>query len=138
MDKLDRLELQVRVLRSRLDRLEARRAQHKREAAPRPDDAIISARESLWAKYVMLEMRYGHGRVKLTKLSFSTLFRLNPSEFTRWFSAADKKAIGEGTGQDQRFRGALAAAIAELETRARGGVPTPKLHDETLIAARVH
>jgi hypothetical protein len=119
MTKLAQLEIQVRVLRARLDRLEARRQQPKREAAPRPDGAVVGAREKLWAQYLLLEMTRGHGRVRLTKLNFALRRKLNPDEFCRWFSARDRRGIPEGSGPDVRFRQALADAIAELEAREK-------------------
>jgi hypothetical protein len=132
----DQLRLRLLRVEARVAVLEARRPP-KRPAAPRPDDAIIGAREKLWAKYLLLEMARGHGRVKLTKLSFAVRYKLNPTEFTRWFSGTDRKAIAEGTGQDQRFRRALVDAIAELEARSRGGDPLPRSHDVGVIAPQV-
>lgn len=125
MTRVDRLELQVRVLRARVDAWEAtqaaRPAPRKRAVAPRPDDSVIAAREELWAKYLRLEMTHGHGRVKLTKLAFAVRHRLNPDEFCRWFSPTDRRGVPAGSGPDRRFRQALVDAIAELQTR---GGPT--------------
>jgi hypothetical protein len=118
--QLAQLRLQVRALAARVGALEAARpAPRKRTAAPRPGDAIIGERERLWVRYVMLEMQHGHGRVALTRLSFSVRWRLNPTEFNRWFSARDRRGIPAGSAPDQRFHRALADAIAELEARQK-------------------
>jgi hypothetical protein len=120
------MQVELRWLKARVAALESaqamRRPQAKRAAAPRPTDGVCAARESLWAKYVMLEMRFGHGRVKLTKLAFAIRHRLNPDEFCRFFSATDKRGIPEGSGPAVRFYQVLRDSIAELEARARGNV----------------
>jgi hypothetical protein len=30
-------------------------------AAPRPDNRVMDGRETLWARYLVLEMQHGHG-----------------------------------------------------------------------------
>jgi hypothetical protein len=126
---MNNYQLRLRLLRveARVRALEAaaalRPSPPKREAAPRPDDAVVTAREQLWARYIELEMRFGHGKVKLTKLAFAVRHRLNPDEFCRFFSATDKRGIPEGSTPALRFYQVLREAIAELETRARGGNP---------------
>jgi hypothetical protein len=123
MTKYDLLLSRVRWLESRMRAMEAAqvRRRSKRVPAPRPTNAVVAGREALWAKYVMLEMRFGHGRCRLTKLSFAVRHRQNPSEFCRWFSATDRRGVPADSGPDLRFRQALNDAIAELEARARGG-----------------
>jgi hypothetical protein len=122
VNKIDQLRLEMRVMRTRfearLEALEARRDRRKRQAAPRPDARVIADRERLWARYIELEMRFGHGRCKLSKLSFAVRHRLNPTEFCRWFSATYARGIAAGSGPDLRFREALTGAITELEARA--------------------
>jgi hypothetical protein len=125
MSKYDLLLSRVRWLESRMRAMEAaqaaRPARRKRVPAPRPDNAIVAAREKLWARYIELEMRYGHGRVKLTKLAFATRHGLNPDEFVRFFSATDKRGIPEGSVPAVSYYRALNDAISELEARAHGG-----------------
>jgi hypothetical protein len=115
------LKIQVRTLAARLAALEAaqaaRPARRKRERAPRPTDAIITARRRLWAQYVLVHVAH---RGRVTYLSFAVKHRLNPSEFARWFSMSDARGIPPGSGPDRRFYQALTGAIAELEGRAHG------------------
>jgi hypothetical protein len=125
--EFDRLRLQVRTLTRRNDALEARLvaleaaqcarpARSKREAAPRPDSAVVDENRALWAAYLEAEMKYGHGRVrKLTKGFFAMRHSITPSEFYRLFSYSDKRGIPPGSGPFVRMRGALTAATAELE-----------------------
>jgi hypothetical protein len=121
--KFDQLQLQMRAQAKRIEALEAaqaaRAARSKRESAPRPSDSVIAGRERLWARYIELEMRFGHGRVRLTKLSFAARHGLNPSELGRWLSASDRRGIPAGSKPDRSHRRALAAAIAELEARGK-------------------
>jgi hypothetical protein len=117
VNKLDLLRTQVRSLEARLDALEARRARRKRVAAPQASGGIIAEREKLWARYVLLDVAH---RGRITRLAFAMRHRLNPTEFCRWFSVADRRGIPEGSGPDLRFRRALTDTIAELEARARG------------------
>ena len=119
MTQLALLRLQVRSLQARVDALEGRRAPRKRAAAPKPDDAIIAERERLWAKYVMLEMQHGHGRMRYTYLAFAMRHGVNPTELGRWLSPIDKRGIPEGSKPDRSHRRALDAAIAELEARRK-------------------
>jgi hypothetical protein len=123
----DQLRLRLLRVEGRLAALEvaqaARPPRRKRTAALRPDDAVVAVREGLWAQYLELEMPFGHGRVKLTKLAFAIRHRLNPDEFCRWFSANDKRGIPEGSGPDLRFRQVLIDAIDGLEARANGNYP---------------
>jgi hypothetical protein len=128
MSKYDLLLSRVRWLESRLRAMEAaqaaffpRPARKKRVAAARPSNAVVVEREQLWARYLELEMEFGHRRVKLTKLAFAIRHHQNPDEFVRWFSATDKRGIPEGSDPDRHFRQALNDAIAELEARAHGG-----------------
>jgi hypothetical protein len=119
------LRLALNALEARVRKLEAAVEVQKRRRtrAPRPDAGVIREREELWSKYLMLEMSRGHCTTKLSKLGFATKNRINPSEFARWFSAADARGIAEGSGPDTRIRRALAEAIAELGARlpsARG------------------
>jgi hypothetical protein len=120
-------QLRLRLLRceQRLAVLEAsmaaRPARTKRTAAVRPDDAIIAARERLWAEYIELEMTRGHGRCKLTKASFTARWRLSHSEFCRWLSPSGRGILA-GTIPDARFHRALRAAIGELGHRGDGRV----------------
>jgi hypothetical protein len=111
----------MRRMRARLDAVEAalaaRRARKKRVPAPRPSDAVITTRERIWARYLKLEMQFGHGRMKLTRLAFAVKWRLNPSEFCRWFSVTDKRGIPAGSGPDLCFQRALANAIEEFRTK---------------------
>jgi hypothetical protein len=93
-------------------------ARRKRVAAPRPSNAVVAAREQLWARYLELEMEFGHRRVKLTKLAFAVRHHQNPDEFVRWFSATDRRGIPQNSDPDRHFRQALTDAIAELEARA--------------------
>lgn len=95
----------------------AARPLRKRIASPRPSDATIAARERLWARYVLLFLQHGRGRV--TRLSFAVRNHLNPGEFSRFFSSTDRRGIPEGSSVAQRFYSALHAAIAELEARSR-------------------
>jgi hypothetical protein len=115
MTKFDQLRLEVRVLRARLDRLEARRQrQPKREAAPRPTDAIIAGRKGLWDRFILLQV----GRGPTSKLAFAVKHHLgDASEFRRFFSASDKRGICEGSAPAVRYYRALNDAIAELEGR---------------------
>jgi hypothetical protein len=133
------VQVELRWLKARVAALERaqamRRPRPTREAAPRPDDAIVAHREKLWARYLELEMRFGHGRVKLTKLAFAIRHRLNPDEFCRWFSATDRRGIPEGSGPDLRFRKALTDAIAELESRAKASDQSVGSHSHGRIAA---
>jgi hypothetical protein len=126
VNKLDQLTLQVRTLMRRIDQLEAALASRpaRRTKAPRPSDAVVVEREKLWARYIELEMRFGHGRTKLSKLAFAIKHHLNPDEFCRWFSATDKRGVSEGSAPDRNIRRDLAAAIAELEARKKGGSVT--------------
>jgi BMFP domain-containing protein YqiC len=117
--RLDQLAMRVRALEARLATLEGRSRGRKRAAAPRPSDSVIAERERLWAKYVMLEMQHGHGRVRLTKLSFAARHGLNPSELGRWLSPSDRRGIPAGSKPDRSHRRALNAAIAELEARGK-------------------
>jgi hypothetical protein len=126
-----RVEARLRALEASQG---ARPARHKRVAAPRPDGGVVAAREALWARYLRLEMTRGHGKVRLTKLSFAMRFKLNPTEFCRWLSPTDRRGIAEGSGPDLRFRESLAAAIRGLEGRTRSDDPKSKAHDESLIA----
>jgi hypothetical protein len=123
MTQFDQLRLQMRGLVKRIAALEAaqtaRPARHKRIAAPRPDDAIIAARERLWDRFVLLQV--GHGPT--TKLAFVVKHRLgDPSDFCRFFSGAGKRGIPEGSVPANRYCKALREAIAELEARRRSGV----------------
>ena len=124
MTPLAKLRLQMRAQEARIAVLEAaqaaRPARPKRMAAPRPSDSVIAGRERLWSKYVMLEMQHGHGRVlRLTKLGFAARHGLNPSELGRWLSPTDRRGIAEGSKPDRSHRRELAAAIAQLEARAK-------------------
>jgi hypothetical protein len=118
----------MRLLRceARLSELEAalaaRPVRAKRTSAVRPDDAVVVAREKLWAHYIELEMRFGYGRVKLTKASFTTRWQLGHSEFCRWLSV-NGRGIPQGSIPDARFRRALHAAIRELDERGDARVP---------------
>jgi hypothetical protein len=136
--KYDLLLSRVRWLESRMRAVEAAQAAHpvrrKRVAAARPTNAIVTAREKLWARYVLLDVSH---RGRITKLAFAMRHRLNPDEFCRWFSATDRRGIPEGSDPDRRFRQALTDAISELEARARGGEWKSKTHDGPLIAASV-
>ena len=65
-------------------------AKRKRAAAPRPDDAIITKRLSLWSKLVLLHVQYGRGR--LTKLKVCIKYGLgDPSDLCRFLSADDRR-----------------------------------------------
>jgi BMFP domain-containing protein YqiC len=127
---MTRVERMLHRLAARVAVLEAaqaaRPAPRKRERAPQPDDAIITERYELWAKYIRLEMRFGHGRCRLTKLSFAMRHGVNPTEFGRWMSPTDKRGIAVGSKPDRSHRRALNAAIAELEAR-KSGSPLPDL-----------
>jgi hypothetical protein len=136
--KLDQLRAQLRAHTQRIDELQARIAvlegQPARPARPRrapQPGRDIAGREALWARYIELEMRHGHGRVKLSKLAFAIRHRLNPDEFVRWFSAADRRGIPDSSGPDRNHRRALAAAIAELE---QGGITTLNSHGKLPIS----
>ena len=124
------VQAELRFLKARVAALEAAEAarRRKRPAAPKPSDAIITERYELWAKYIRLEMRFGHGRCRLTKLAFAMRWRLNPTEFCRWFSASDRRGIPEGSGPDRSFRRELNAAIAELEARGKNQFDGVKLN----------
>ena len=128
MNKFDQLQLQVRGLVARVTALEAaqatRRARRKR---PRPSDVVVTEREALWARYLRLEMLYGHGRMRLTYLAFAIAHHLNPDEFCRFFSATDKRGIPESSAPDRSFRRALTDAIAELEARAENNSSNTRL-----------
>ena len=123
MTKLDQLQLQMRAQAKRIEALEARLAARapKRMAAPRPSDSVIAGRERLWSKYVMLEMQHGHGRVLRLYQVWAIAARhgLNPSELGRWLSPTDRRGIAEGSKPDRSHRRELAAAIAQLEARAK-------------------
>jgi hypothetical protein len=138
MTKYDLLLSRVRWLESRMRAMEAAqvRRRSKRVPAPRPTNAIVAAREKLWARYIELEMRYGHGRMKLTKLAFAVRHGLNPDEFVRFFSATDKRGIPEGSVPAVSYYRELNDAIAELEARARGGNQN-QAGNARLIAAAV-
>jgi hypothetical protein len=117
----------MRALEARVRALETASGKRRRTRASHPDADVMRERESLWIKYLMMQMNRGHTTVKLTKLAFATRHRLNPSEFTRWLSAADARGIAVGSGPDLNFRKALADAISELGTRvpnARGKLLT--------------
>jgi hypothetical protein len=124
LTELAQLRLQLRAQAKRIAALEAlaARPRRKRAAAPRPSDSVIAERERLWAKYVMLEMRFGHGRCRLTKLSFAARNGLNPSELGRWLSPSDRRGIPAGSKPDRSHRRALNAAISELEARGKNAV----------------
>ncbi len=94
------VQAELRWLKARVAALEGRRTRHKRTAAPRPDDGVVSERVKLWSKYLLLEMQFGHGRMRLTKLAFAVKWRLNPDEFCRWFSASDRRGIPAGSSPD--------------------------------------
>jgi hypothetical protein len=118
MTAVGRLRLEVQVLKAQVAALmaaqpAARPARPKRAPQAGRD---INAREKLWAKYLVLEMQHGHGRMKLTKLAFAVRHRLNPDEFCRWFSASDRRGVPDGSGPDRNHRRALETAIAELES----------------------
>jgi hypothetical protein len=124
MNKLDRLELQVRALIARVGTLESaqamRRQRPKRTAAPRPADPTVAAREALWARYVLLDVPH---RGRITKLAFAVKHRLgDPSDFRRFFSAADKRGIPEGSVPAVRFYRAINDAIAEARARSSGAI----------------
>jgi hypothetical protein len=131
MTKFEQLQLQVRAQAKRIEALEAavaaRPTPHKRERAPRADDRDIAGREELWATYLRLEMTHGHGRTKLSKLSFAIRHRLSPDEFVRWFSATDKRGVPAGSKPDRSHRRALADAIAELEARGENNSRNPRI-----------
>jgi hypothetical protein len=115
----DQLRLRLLRVEGRLAALEAaqaaRPARRKRVAAPRPGDDVIAGREKLWARYVLLDVSH---RGRISKLAFAMRYRLNPTEFCRWFSTADRRGVPENSGPDQRFRKVLIDAIGELEARA--------------------
>jgi hypothetical protein len=91
-------------------------AKRKRAAAPRPDDAIITKRLSLWSKLVLLHLQYGRGR--LTKLRVCIKYGLgDPSDLCRFLSAGDARGVPEGSIPAERYYGALRKFIAELEAR---------------------
>ena len=124
MNRLDQLERRIAALEAAARPVtapvqERDKVRPKRMAAPRPSDSVIAGRERLWSKYVMLEMQHGHGRVRLTKLGFAARHGLNPSELGRWLSPTDRRGIAEGSKPDRSHRRELAAAIAQLEARAK-------------------
>ena len=140
MTPLAQLRLLVRSLQARVDALEGRRARHKRAAAPKPDDAVVAERNKLWAKYMMLEMQHGHGRCRLTKLSFATRHGVNPTEFGRWMSPTAKRGVAEGSKPDRSHRRVLNAAISELEARrdTHGYHPQGNVSSSPVSGARLH
>lgn len=93
----------------------ARPAPRKRAAAPRPSDAVVTGREKLWARFVLLHLQYGHGR--MTLLRFATRHGVNPTELGRWKSLTAARGIPECSKPDLSHCRALAAAISELEAR---------------------
>jgi hypothetical protein len=131
---MNNYQLRLRLLRveARLRALEAalapRPVPSKRAAAPRPADAVVTGREQLWARYLELEMPFGHGRVKLTKLGFAMRHRLNPDEFCRFFSATDKRGIPEGSTPALRFYQVLREDIAKLEARSTSAIAALDSH----------
>jgi hypothetical protein len=134
--ELRQLQIQVRMLAARVATLEAAQTRKpRRAAAPRPDEAVVVAREKLWARYIELEMRFGHGRVKLTKASFTTRWQLSHSEFCRWLSPHGR-GIPAGSIPDARFHRALHAAIRELDERGDIRVP-PAVRQRVLEAPGV-
>ena len=91
-------------------------AKRKRAAAPRPDDAIITKRLSLWSKLVLLHVQYGRGH--LTKLKVCIKYGLgDPSDLCRFLSADDARGIPEGSIPAVRYYQALREFIVELEAR---------------------
>lgn len=136
MTELDRLRLQVRALVARVAALEAsRRSRPKRPAAPRPDDGIIASRERLSSRYVLLHVQH---RGRVTKLNFCMRHRLNPSELGRWLSRTDRRGIAVGSTPDQRFREALEAAIAGLESKDVLALSHGKMDAAPFSVARPH
>ncbi len=113
------VQAELRWLKDRVTALEAltARPRRKRAAAPRPDDAVVSERVKLWSKYLLLEMQFGHGRMRYTYLAFAMRHGVNPTEFGRWLSPTDRRGIPEGSKPDRSHRRELNAAIAELEQR---------------------
>jgi hypothetical protein len=115
--KLDHALIEIRILRNRVEALEAvRAARPKRERAPKPDSAVVTKRKNIWARLVLLHVQYGHGR--LTKLKVCIKYGLgDPSDLCRFLSADDARGIPEGSVPAVRYYGALREFIAELEAR---------------------
>jgi hypothetical protein len=108
------LQVELRWLKARVAALEAgqtaRPARPKRTAAPRPADAIIAGRVSLWDQFVLLH--------PTSKLAFVLKYRLgDPSDFSRFFSSNDARGIAENSTTAERYYRALHAAIAEARAR---------------------
>ncbi len=120
MTKLDRLQLQMRAQEARITVLEAALAAkatpRKRERAPKPDSAVVTKRQTLWSRLVLLHVQYGRGH--LTKLKVCVRYGLgDPSDLCRFLSADDRRGIPEGSIPALRYYGALREFIAELEGR---------------------
>jgi hypothetical protein len=89
---------------------------------PSPPDAdVIADRLELWSRYFVLY----HSKTGslTTKLFFASSHKINPSEFSRWFSATSSRGIPAGSEPDRSIRRALEQAIRELED-----VTVPKPH----------
>jgi hypothetical protein len=134
VNTFDRLRMEVRGLVARVAALEAARSpRRKRATAPRPDDAAVMEIHKLWARYLELEMQFGHGRMKLSKLAFAIKWHLNPDEFVRAFSFTDTHGIPQGSVPDQNHRRALAGAMSELEARGENQLDGIRLNSHGSI-----
>ncbi len=96
--------------------LAARPAKRKRESAPKPDDAVVTNRQTLWSRLVLLHLQHGRGR--LTKLKVCVKYGLgDPSDLCRFLSADDARGVPEGSIPAARYYRALRTFISELEAR---------------------
>jgi hypothetical protein len=98
-----------------------RRVRTPRKRPVPPDAGVVADRLALWSRYVLLNMSKTGSFP--SKLFFASTHNLNPSEFSRWFSANGRRGIPAGSAPDTSIRRALEQAIRELED-----VPVPKPH----------
>jgi hypothetical protein len=138
MNKVDQLRIEVRGLATRVTALEAeRKPKRKRAKALGPTSAVISERKALWGRFLVLH-KYFHRR-EATILWFTTHYvaGLDPSQFSRWISAAVKKGIAPNGAVDERIRKALDKAIGELEARAEKDTGHPMVSHEPVSNSHV-
>lgn len=83
-------------------------------------------------------VRFGQALVERPTDFFALCMRhrLNPSEFARWLSVRDRRGIPAGSAPDRRFRQALEAAIAELESTSVRGLSHRNLHASQFTGSR--
>jgi hypothetical protein len=124
-DLARRLDMVATLVREALQTGEVgpvpRRVRTPRKRPAPPAAGVVADRLALWSRYVLLNMSKTGSFP--SKLFFASTHNLNPSEFSRWFSANGRRGIPAGSAPDISIRRALEQAIHELED-----VPVPKPH----------